>query len=111
MTFILTVQIDALARAFYEDLRQRHFPPERNPIPTHLSLSHQLPDEERTSQVFHEVATATPAFQLTRGTPHFIGRGVTVFFTSLPLASPHITLSTPSTHTSSRRTVSAHQTG
>ena len=86
---ILTLQIDPSARDFYETLRQRYFPPERNIISAHLSLFHQLPDEERTFEVICERARSTKGFQLSVGVPRSIGRGVAVFFSSPALASMH----------------------
>jgi hypothetical protein len=91
---IVTLHIDAVAQAFYEDLRCRHFPPARNLIPAHLTLFHHLPDEAHTHQTLSEAATSTLAFQLSNPTPRSIGRGVAIFFDSPPLNSLHSTLST-----------------
>ena len=90
---ILALQLDQTAQAFYEDLRRRYFPPERNVISAHVTLFHQLPDEEYIYQTLYEVAQATPAFGLTNPAPRSIGRGVAVFFQSKPLVEVHKTLS------------------
>jgi len=43
--FVLTLKLDARAFAFFDDLRRRHFPPERNIVPAHLTLFQQLPGD------------------------------------------------------------------
>ena len=91
---ILTLQLDETAQAFYEDLRRRHFPPERNLIPAHLTLFHHLPGDAHTHQAVHEAAQATPPFPLTHPNPRCIGRGVTVFFQPGPISALHAALST-----------------
>jgi len=42
---ILTLTLDERAFTFFEEKRRRHFPPERNVIPAHLTLFHRLPGE------------------------------------------------------------------
>jgi hypothetical protein len=91
---IVTLQIDQAAQAFYEDLRRRYFPAERNQIPAHLSLFHQLPDEALTHQALQQLAKSASAFNITNATPRSIGRGVAIFFDSQPLIELHATLST-----------------
>ena len=89
---ILTLELGPTAQAFYEALRQRYFPPDRNLIPAHLTLFHQLPDEDPTHQTLERIVANTTAFALTRPTPRSIGRGVAVFFESPPLLALHATL-------------------
>ncbi len=43
---IVTVALDEGAFAWFEDLRQTHFPPGRNQVPAHLTLFHALPGEQ-----------------------------------------------------------------
>jgi 2'-5' RNA ligase len=90
---ILTLQLDPFAQTFYENLRRRHFPPERNLIPAHLTLFHQLPDKDSTYTTVRELAESTPILQLAHNTPRSIGRGVAIFFQSEQLASLHSALS------------------
>ncbi len=90
---ILTLRLDPLAQTFYENLRRRHFPPERNLIPAHLTLFHQLPDKESTYTTVRELAESTPVLQLAHSTPRSIGRGVAIFCQSEQLASLHSALS------------------
>ncbi|MBZ8133440.1 2'-5' RNA ligase family protein [Afifella sp. IM 167] len=44
--FVLTLKLDEKSFAFFDALRRRHFPPERNQVPAHLTLFHALPGEE-----------------------------------------------------------------
>jgi len=46
--FILTLRLDPSAQDFFDQLRQRHFPPERNFLKAHLTLFHKLPPTEDT---------------------------------------------------------------
>ena len=48
---ILTLTLDAKSAAFFDELRQRHFPPERNYLDAHLTLFHQLPGAQADSIV------------------------------------------------------------
>jgi 2'-5' RNA ligase len=86
---ILTLQIDEATQSFYEDLRRRFFPRQRNLIPAHLTLFHQLPDEDRIYDALRTTAQATVAFQVTEPKLRSIGRGVAVFFQPEPLRTLH----------------------
>jgi 2'-5' RNA ligase len=46
---ILTLAMDEASFAFFDDLRRRHFPPERNFIPAHVTLFHHLPGEQESA--------------------------------------------------------------
>ena len=91
---ILTLQLDETTQAFYEDLRHRYFPPERNLIPAHLTLFHHLPDDDHTAEAIGEASQSTTAFSLTNPDARSIGRGVAVFFQSERLRALHAALST-----------------
>jgi 2'-5' RNA ligase superfamily len=41
-TYILTAEMDSESFARLDDLRRRHFPPERNLLPAHLTMFHRL---------------------------------------------------------------------
>lgn len=43
---ILTADMESAAAAKFEALRRRWFPPERNIVPAHITLFHQLPGSE-----------------------------------------------------------------
>lgn len=45
---ILTLALNDEAEAFFNTLRQQHFPPERNFLKAHLTLFHHLPPDEPT---------------------------------------------------------------
>jgi hypothetical protein len=86
---ILTLQMDEAAQVFYEELRQRFFPPERNLISAHLTLFHLLPDEERTYDAVRDVAEAVAVFRLLKPVLRSTGRGVAVFLESQQLVELH----------------------
>jgi len=43
--FVLTLKLDEKSFSLFEELRRRHFPPERNQVPAHVTLFHALPGE------------------------------------------------------------------
>lgn len=43
---ILTAKMETRAQQHFQALRDRHFPPERNQVPAHLTLFHHLPGAE-----------------------------------------------------------------
>ena len=90
---ILTVQLDPPAQAFYDDLRRRYFPRERNVVPAHLTLFHQLPDEDAIYETLEQSARTTSTLLLANPALRSIGRGVTVFFESAFLNAFHVNLS------------------
>jgi 2'-5' RNA ligase len=45
---ILTVRLDEKSQQFFNEMRLKHFPRERNLLDAHLTLFHQLPDNEET---------------------------------------------------------------
>ena len=75
---ILTLRMDERAFAYLDGLRRRHFPPERNLIPAHLTLFHKLPGEEEDA-ITADLAGAcrdTAPMLLTVGGLRSLGRGV-----------------------------------
>lgn len=83
---ILTLQMDAALTAHFEAMRQRHFPPELNRIPAHLTLFHQLPGEEEAEVVEIVAATAgRPAFPVAVTGLMPLGRGVAYRVEAPPL--------------------------
>lgn len=75
---IVTIEMDATAQAFFDDLRRRHFPPGRNQLAAHVTLFHRLPGSEVTRlrndlrRVCERQETATLAVTGLRS----LGRGV-----------------------------------
>jgi 2'-5' RNA ligase len=45
MSLIVTLALDPESFAWLDGLRRRHFPPERNFLPAHLTLFHHLPED------------------------------------------------------------------
>ena len=43
--FVLTLEMDGESFARFNELRQAHYPPERNLVPAHVTLFHRLPGE------------------------------------------------------------------
>ena len=75
---ILTLRLDLASSAFFEAERQRHFPPDRNVIPAHVTLFHHLPGE-REAAIQHDLREATgehAPFALVVDGLRFLGRGV-----------------------------------
>ncbi|RAK51535.1 2'-5' RNA ligase family protein [Phenylobacterium deserti] len=86
--FIVTAALEDSAFDWFDDLRRAHFPPERNKVPAHLTLFHQLPGEHE-AQVAETLkaacqAAAGPMAMTVRG-PWSLGRGV-----AFRLASPDV---------------------
>jgi 2'-5' RNA ligase len=75
---ILTLQFDEASDALFQDLRQRHYPPELNLVGAHLTLFHNLPSTEENA-IIREVARlakSTPPFPVVVEEPMRLGRGV-----------------------------------
>ena len=84
--FIVTAALEDSAFDWFEGLRRAHFPPERNQVPAHLTLFHQLPAEQEAfvGATLKAACAATngPMAMTVRG-PWSLGRGV-----AYRLASP-----------------------
>lgn len=78
MSYVLTLRLDDASFAAFDALRRRHFPPERNFLPAHVTLFHQLPedDEAAVRPVLATAAAATATFPLEFTGPRSLGRGV-----------------------------------
>lgn len=77
---ILTLQLDEQTFKILNQLRQQHFPPERNFIPAHITLFHALPGEQEAAirQTLRSQTAQTQPFSLHFATPRFLGRGVAI---------------------------------
>ena len=75
---ILTLALDEAGFGWFDDLRRRFFPPERNKVPAHLTLFHNLPGEELDAvrAVVRAACEATAPMTLAVAGPHSLGRGV-----------------------------------
>ena len=93
MSCVLTLALDEVSQERFEQLRQRHFPPELNRIPAHLSLFHTLPESEVTSASLEAVAAARQGFDVRVAQVRSLGKGVAFFVESAELKALHRTLS------------------
>lgn len=86
-TFILTARMDAANQLFFDKMRKRHFPKERNLLKAHLTLFHKLPDVPKIHQLLenlsHEPIGATV------NNIKSIGNGVAYFVSSAALEELH----------------------
>ncbi|TAL26636.1 MAG: 2'-5' RNA ligase family protein, partial [Frankiales bacterium] len=74
---IVTLALDGASQERFDELRRRHFPPQRNHLSAHLTLFHALPGElER--EVRQDLAQTAERPPLTLRVPglRFLGRGV-----------------------------------
>ena len=92
-TDILTLRLDPTSQAHFEALRQRHFPPERNLIPAHLTLFHTLPQTPEVAAALAAAAAEIPPFALQVTGLRSLGRGVAYTLASPPLLALHRHLS------------------
>lgn len=89
MTNVLTLRLDAEQHAYFENLRQRHFPLERNQIPAHLTLFHTLPDEPGITSVLNFEAERQKTFVLAVTGLRSLGKGVAYTLQSAALLALH----------------------
>lgn len=78
--FILTLQLDDESFDTFADLRQQHFPRERNYLAAHLTLFHALPAHAET-QIrvdLDALSAATPPLGLRFPSLRFLGKGVAI---------------------------------
>ena len=91
-TLIVTLQLDAASQTFFERMRQLHYPPDRNVISAHLTLFHQLPEDEQVMKTLQQTAEAQPPFSLACTGLLSLGRGVAYQLESAALLSLHKSL-------------------
>ena len=89
MTDVLTLALDGKSQEHFESLRQKHFPPERNVIPAHLTLFHTLPREAWVRDRLREVAGAVTAFPMEVTGVRSLGKGVAYTLRSAELERMH----------------------
>lgn len=75
---ILTLQLDEAAFVQFENLRRQHFPKERNQVPAHVTLFHQLPASQETdiTETIDRLARGTAAPEIAVIGVRFTGHGV-----------------------------------
>ena len=92
MTNVLTLRLDDDSQAFFETMRQKHFPPERNQIPAHLTLFHSLPDSDEIAAELAAVTERGARFRIAITGLRSLGRGVAYKVASPPLLRLHAEL-------------------
>ncbi|WP_416668600.1 2'-5' RNA ligase family protein [Egbenema bharatensis] len=77
---ILTLKLDQPTFEQVNALRQQYFPPERNLIPAHITLFHQLPGdrEPEISEFLHTLCSQTAKISLSLPELRFLGQGVAI---------------------------------
>ncbi len=87
LPLIVTAAMDDGAFAWFEDLRQSHFPRHRNKVPAHLTLFHALPavHERAVAQTLKAACNRRRPLQLDVRGPWSLGHGV-----AYRLASPDL---------------------
>jgi 2'-5' RNA ligase len=93
---ILTLKLDQPTFEQVDALRQQYFPPERNLIPAHVTLFHQLPDdrEPAISEVLHALCSQTSKISLSLPELRFLGNGIAIEVYAPELAKLRRTLAT-----------------
>ncbi len=86
---IVTLEMDGASQEMFGELRDRHFPPERNVVPAHLSLFNQLPGarESHISSDLEEMCRRQQPVSLVATELLFMGKGVAYRLESQGLAS------------------------
>ena len=95
-SLILTLKLDQTTFERTNTLRQQYFPPERNVVPAHVILFHQLPGD-RESAISHSLETLcaqTKHFPFSLPSLQLLGNGVAISVSSPELMQLHKTLAT-----------------
>ena len=77
---IITAKMDALSFDIFDELRRRHFPPERNFLSAHITLFHHLPGEQ-ISIVENDLKNTVSGYakiSLNFSSVRFLGRGTAI---------------------------------
>ncbi len=77
MPLILTLKIDRHSFDYFDELRRRYFPPERNFLAAHVTLFHHLPDENlvKIKDELRSLSGAAQVFPLYFTRWRFLGKG------------------------------------
>ena len=90
---ILTLSLDEHAFSFFNALRKKHFPPERNYLQAHLTLFHHLPAEEPSIiETIRKTTAQQAVLPLPVSGTAFIGNGVAYKIESSHLVRLHVSL-------------------
>lgn len=84
---IVTAKLDAASFEFFDGLRRRYFPPERNFLSAHATLFHHLPGGEiiAVEDALRNIAASRAAIELEFSSVRFLGRGTAIEIESAAL--------------------------
>lgn len=84
---IVTTKMDDLSFDFFDTLRRRHFPPERNFLLAHITLFHHLPGDEiiAVKDALRDAASVPKPIELKFSSVRFLGRGSAIEIESAEL--------------------------
>ncbi|MGQ7792268.1 2'-5' RNA ligase family protein [Faunimonas sp. B44] len=87
--FVLTLEMDGESFARLDALRRRHYPPDRNQVPAHVTLFHQLPGDRarEIKGLLQACARGQRPFELRAVSVKSIGTGVAYFLESPQLSA------------------------
>ena len=87
--FVLTLEMDGDTFSRLNELRRRFYPPERNLVPAHVTLFHQLPGGRgrEIKALLRQIATSRQAIEVEAIQTKSLGSGVAVFLRSPQLNS------------------------
>ncbi len=89
---VLTLRLDDPSQAYFEELRQRHFPAERNLVPAHVTLFHTLHDEPAVRAELEKLTEGHARFVVDVTGLRSLGKGVAFTLSSPALMQLHSTL-------------------
>lgn len=77
---IMTAKLDAASFEFFDGLRRRHFPPERNFLSAHVTMFHNLPGERLADfeKDLENIAAVNSEINLDFSSVRFLGRGTAI---------------------------------
>src|SRR5262249_8942080 len=87
--FVITLELDGESFARLDELRRRHYPPERNLVPAHLTLFARLPGERGRDikALLRRIAANRRPIELQVGEVKAMEKGVAVFLRSAQLSA------------------------
>lgn len=86
---ILTAELDTASFEYFDHLRKKHFPQERNFLAAHVTLFHHLPGEnlDEVVETLESDAQMRSPFAVTFDSWRFLGRGVAMKIASVELVN------------------------
>jgi len=84
---VATLAMTPSAQSYFNQLRQQHFPAERNYLHAHLTLFHALPDQVRITEDLEKLAKDQQPFDATAQAITSLGNG-----TAFKIISPELPL-------------------